>query len=80
MMGTKDTLTGQFTGTIPRLLNNVGLSLKTLVTSGSRDEEAIAKLSGTALGYRWEPTTDIMGSNLSLILQKRERDSNPSQT
>ena len=40
MMGTKDTLTGQFTGTIPRLLNNVGLHLKTLVTSGSRDKEA----------------------------------------
>merc|ERR1711955_125324 len=67
MMGTKDPLTHQFTGTIPRLLNNVGLSLKTLVTSGSRDEEAITKLSGTALGYKWEPTIDEMGVKLKLL-------------
>merc|ERR1712177_137085 len=73
MMGSKDTHTNQFTGTIPRLLNNVGLSLKTLVTSGSRDEEAIAKLSGTALGYKWEPTTDIMGVKHKFNPSKRRK-------
>merc|ERR1712112_571724 len=73
MMGTKDALTNQFTGTVPRLLNNVGLSLKTLVTSGSRDEEAIAKLSGTALGYKWEPTTDKMGVKLKFNPSKKRK-------
>merc|ERR1712163_105962 len=73
MMGIKDPLTGQFTGTIPRLLNNVGLHLKTLVTSGSRDKEAIAKLSGTALGYIWEPTTDFMGVKLKFNPSKKKK-------
>merc|ERR1712112_437213 len=73
MMGTKDPLTNQFTGTIHRLLNNVGLSLKTLVTSGSRDEEAIAKLSGTALGYKWEPTSDEMGVKLKFNPSKKKK-------
>ena len=73
MMGIKDPLTGQFTGTIPRLLNNVGLHLKTLVTSGSRDKEAIAKLSGTALGYIWEPTTDFMGVKLRFNPSKKRK-------
>ena len=61
MMGSKDINSGQFTGTISRLFNNVGLSLKTLVQSGSTDKDSNAKLSGTALGYMWEPSTDIMG-------------------
>ena len=73
MMGSKDAETNQFTGTIPRLLNNVGLSLKALVTSGSKDEEAIAKLSGTALGYKWEPTADIMGVKLKFNPSKRRK-------
>merc|ERR1711873_265771 len=73
MMGIKDRLTGQFTGTIPRLLNNVGLHLKTLVTSGSRDKEAIAKLSGTAFGYIWEPTTDFMGVKLRFNPSKKRK-------
>merc|ERR1712177_28830 len=73
MMGSKDAHTNQFTGTIPRLLNNVGLHLKTLVTSGSRDKEAIAKLSGTALGYKWEPTTDFMGVKLRFNTSKKRK-------
>merc|ERR1711867_259869 len=73
MMGSKDAETNQFTGTIPRLLSNVGLSLKALVKSGSKDEEAIAKLSGTALGYKWEPTTDIMGVKLRFNPSKKRK-------
>ena len=73
MMGSKDSVSNQFTGTIPRLLNNVGLSLKALIQSGSRDEEAIAKLSGTALGYKWEPTADIMGVKLKFNPSKKRK-------
>ena len=46
MMGIKDINSGQYTGTISRLLDNVGLSLKTLVQSGSTDIESNATLSG----------------------------------
>merc|ERR1712240_90620 len=73
MMGTKDPLTHQFTGTISRFLNNVGLTLKTLVTCGSKDEEAIKKLSGTALGYKWEPTSDEMGVKLKFNPSKKKK-------
>ena len=41
---------GKLTGTIPRLLSNVGLRLKTLVQSDSTDVEANKKLLGCALG------------------------------
>ena len=44
---------GQFSGTIPALVNSVGLKLKTMVRSGSKDKEAMAKLSLTVLGYNW---------------------------
>ena len=73
MMGSKDSASNQFTGTIPRLLNNVGLSLKALIQSGSRDEEAIAKLSGTVLGYKWEPTADIMAVKLKFNPSKKRK-------
>merc|ERR1711895_2455 len=73
MMGSNNAETNQFTGTIPRLLNNLGLSLKALVQSGSNDEEAIAKLSGTALGYKWEPAADIMGVKLKFNPSKKRK-------
>ena len=60
MMGIKDINSGQYTGTISRLLNNVGLSLKTLVQSGSTNTESNAKLSRNALGYLWEPSNNVM--------------------
>ena len=49
MMGIRDSKSGQYMGTISKFLNNVGLSLKTLVQSGSTDFESNAKLSGNAL-------------------------------
>ena len=64
MMGIRDSKSGQYTRTIPKLLDNMGLSLKTLVQSGSTDFESNAKLSGNALWHLWEPSTDIMGVKL----------------
>ena len=71
MMGIRDSKSGQYTGTISKLLNNVRLSLKTLVQSGSTDFESNAKLSGNALGYLWEPPTDIMGVKLKFNPSKK---------
>ena len=73
MMGIKDINSGHYTGTISKLLNNVGLSLKTLVQSGSTDFESNSKLSGNALGYLWEPSTDIMGVKLKFNPSKKRK-------
>ena len=56
-----------------RLLNNVGLSLKTLFQSGSTDMESNANLSGNALGYLWEPSTDVMGVKLKFNPSKKHK-------
>ena len=71
MIGIRDVSTGQYSGTNSRLLNNVGLSLKTLVQSGSTDIESNSKLSGNALGYLWEPFTDIIGVKLIFNSSKK---------
>ena len=73
MMGTWDVTSDQFTGTIPRFLGNVGLSLKYLVQSGSTDVEANAKLSGCALGYLWEPSTNLMGVKIKFNHSKKRK-------
>ena len=51
MMGTK-LVSGQFSGTVPSMAGKVGLKLKTMVSSGSTDAEAINKLSGAVLEYQ----------------------------
>merc|ERR1712074_238952 len=73
MMGAKDIVSGQFSGTLAKLLGNVGLKLKCLVRSGSTDVEAIKKLSGTTLGYSWEPTSDVMGVKLKFNSSKKRK-------
>ena len=50
ILGVKDS-SSKFTGTISRLLDNVGLKLKTLIQSSLKDIEANNKLSGCALCY-----------------------------
>ena len=70
MMGDKDS-SGQFNGTIPCLASNVGLKLKTMVCSGSKDTEAMDKLSGSVLGYKWDASKDLMGIKLTTTSQKR---------
>ena len=59
MMGTLN-ISSKLTDTIPRLLDNMGLRLKSLVQSGSKDCEAKQKLSWCALGYLWNPSKDII--------------------
>ena len=49
ILGVKDS-SSKFTGTISRLLDNVGLKLKTLIQSVSEELEINKKLSGCALG------------------------------
>lgn len=65
---------GKFTGTIPRFLDNVGHSLKTLIQSGSTNVEANQRLLGCALGYLGEPGTDIMGIKFEFNTSKSIRE------
>ena len=64
---------GQFSGTIPSMVTSVGLKLKTMVRSGSTDEDAIAKLSGTVLGHIWEPTKDVFGVSIKFNYSKKKK-------
>ena len=73
IMGIKDINSGQYTGTMSRLINNVGLSIKILVQSGSSDTESNAKLSGNALGYLWEPCSHFMEVKFKFNPSKSEK-------
>ena len=70
MLGVLDSF-NKLTGTIPRILDNVGLNLKSLIQNRSKDLEANKKLSGCVLRYLWEPFTDIMGIKLKLNPSKK---------
>ena len=72
MMGSKNS-NGQFNGTIPALLGNVGLNLKTMVASGSEDLQAQEKLSGSVLGYKWDAGSDIMGAKLTYNISRKRK-------
>ena len=62
---------GEFTGTIPSMYRSVGLKLKTMVRSGSTDEQESAKLSGKVLGYGWNPEEDLMSVSLKFNISKK---------
>ena len=47
---------GEYMGTIPKILNLVGLKLKLMVASGDRD--SIKLLGDKVFGHAWEPTDD----------------------
>ena len=72
MMGDKDS-EGQFNGTILSLAKGMGLKLKTMVRSGSEDLEAMTKLSGSVLRYKWDATKDLMGIKLSYNEAKKRK-------
>ena len=62
---------GQYNGTLSTLLKSVGLSLKTMVQSGSEDTSENDKLSGKVLGYGWDPSTDFMSVKFRFNISKR---------
>ena len=72
MQGTK-MADGQFTGTIPAMARAVGLELKTMVRSGSKDKDATHKLSGTVLGYNWWPEEDLLEVPIKFNTSKRRK-------
>ena len=45
-------------GTIPRILDLVGLKLKVMVASGDDDKESLELMGEKVLGHVWQPTQD----------------------
>ena len=52
---------GSFFGTIPAMMNKVGLKLKTIVSSHNLDAVSLAKLSDKVLGCLYNPKKDLIG-------------------
>ena len=50
-----------YSGTIPAMMKQVGLKLKTIVSSVSQDPEDLAKLSDKVLGCLYNPKEDAIG-------------------
>ena len=51
---------GSYSGTIPAMMKQVGLKLKTIVSSVSQDPEDLAKLSNKVLGCLYNPKEDAI--------------------
>ena len=49
---------GSYSGTLPRILSNVGLNTKVVVQSGETDKDALDMFGNKVLGHGWDPTLD----------------------
>ena len=52
---------GNYSGTIPAMMKQVRLKLKTIVSSVSQDQEDLSKLSDKVLGCFYNPKEDAIG-------------------
>ena len=64
---------GEFTGTMAAMAHKVGLRIKSMVCSGSDNQEEIDKLSGAVLEYKWGPQQDLMGITLRFNISKQSK-------
>ena len=64
---------GSYSGTIPAMMKQVGLKLKTIVSSVSQDPEDLAKLSDKVLGCLYNPKEDAIGIKFVFNLSKKKK-------
>ena len=64
---------GSFSETIPSMMKKVGLKLKTIVVSHSKDQEALSKLSDKVLGCVYNPVQDLIGVKFSFNPAKKKK-------
>ena len=64
---------GLYNGTLPQILNLVGLSLKVMIASGDSDAERLALLGDKVLGHRWLPTSDKLIFSIVVNLSSKKR-------
>ena len=60
-----------YSGTIPTMMKQVGLKLKTIVSSVSQDQEALSKLSDKVLGCLYNPKEDTIGVKFAFNPSKK---------
>ena len=64
---------GTYSGTIPAMLKQVGLKIKTIVSSVSQDPEDLAKLSNKVLGCLYNPKEDAIGIKFVFNPSKKKK-------
>ena len=64
---------GKFMGTLPKILDMVGLQAKVVLTSGEKNSEILEKYGGKVLGHGWDPTRDMISFEGPVNLSKRKR-------
>ena len=64
---------GSFSGTIPSMMKKVGLKLKTIVASHSKDQDTLSKLSNKVLGCLYDLVQDLIGVKFSFNPAKKRK-------
>ena len=66
-------MNGTYDGTLPQILDLVGLKLKAMVASGDTDEETIQLIGDKVLGHTWRPTADEFVFTVTVNLSRKKR-------
>ena len=64
---------GSFSGSMTKILQIGKLKIKTIVSSGDTDEEAMALIGNKVLGYGWNASTDMMSVKFPIYLTNKKR-------
>ena len=64
---------GEYSGTIPKILNRGNLAVKAILCSGDTDEEDKNLIGNKVLGYGWDATSDEMSVNIHIYLQNKKK-------
>ena len=73
---------GTFSGTMRQILDRGKLKQKVMVRTGETDEEVKHLIGNKVFGYKWNATTDMMGTDFNVYLtnKKRKMRSQPALT
>ena len=73
---------GSFSGTISRMMQSVGLRLKTIVSSSNPDPDSVKKLSSKVLGCLYDVKSDFLGIKFTFNPSKKKKGlkTHPDQT
>ena len=60
-----------YTGTLSQIFQKGGFHLKMIVRSGETNPEALRRMGGSVLGYKWSPTEDIFTFKPKVYMGKK---------
>ena len=64
---------GSFSGTMRQILDRGNLKMKVMVSTGETDEELKNLIGNKVFGYKWDATTDQMGTLFNVFLTNKKR-------